>query len=269
MIDTHTHYFLKDFDNDRFALLEKLREGGVSSVIEAAIDIESNFKMRKYFFDCDMVFFGAGLHPLRVAYADRIYGLQGCKKMLEVLIRTPKTVAIGETGLDFSRGVFCEADKERQRAYFIMQLELALESGMPLILHVRDCHEEALDIMESFGEPFKGVSHCFIGSAAIAKRYTDLGFYLGIGGSCTYSKNEGRYIEFIRDLPLLPMDRIVLETDAPYLIPTGCRGRRNNSLNLSAVVSTLAQAQNMTAEEVEMITERNAKECFFNNAGAL
>ena len=103
------------------------------------------------------------------------------------------------------------------------------------------------------------------GSAAIAKRYTDLGFYLGIGGSCTYSKNEGRYIEFIRDLPLLPMDRIVLETDAPYLIPTGCRGRRNNSLNLSAVVSTLAQAQNMTAEEVEMITERNAKECFFNN----
>lgn len=268
MIDTHTHYYLKPFNGDRFMLLRQLRENNINRVIEAAIDMESNFTMRKYFADEDMVYYGTGLHPLRVAYADRIYGLQTCKNVLAELLRTPKTVAVGETGLDYHRNVECDDDKELQKVYFRMQLELALEYDMPLILHIRDCHEDALEILESFGKPFKGVCHCFIGGADIAKRYTDLGFYLGIGGSCTYFGNKGRFEDFIRDLPLLPMDRIVLETDSPYLLPSGCRGKRNTSLNLSAVVSTLAQAQNMTAGEIEMITERNAEECFFKNSGA-
>ena len=263
MIDTHTHYYLKPFNGDRFILLQQLRENNVNRVIEAAIDMESNFTMRKYFADEDMVFFSAGLHPLRVAYADRIYGLQVCHAILRELLSTPKTVAVGETGLDYHRNVACDDDKYLQKAYFRMQLELALEYNMPLILHIRDCHEDALEILESYGKPFKGVYHCFIGGADIAKRYTELGFYLGIGGSCTYSCNKGRFEDFIRDLPILPMDRIVLETDAPYLLPSGCKGKRNSSLNLSAVVSTLAQAQNMTADEVEAITERNAIECFF------
>lgn len=144
-----------------------------------------------------------------------------------------------------------------------MQLNIALEYYMPLILHIRDSHEDALDILESYGKPFKGVCHCFIGSADIAKRYTDLGFYLGIGGSCTYSQNKGRFEVFIRDLPLLPLDRIVLETDAPYLIPTGCKGKRNTSLNLNAVVARLSESLNLPAEVIEIFTDSNAMKCFF------
>lgn len=265
MIDTHTHYYLKQFDGDRFTLLHQLRKNNINRVIEAAIGIESNFTMRKYFADEDMVYYGTGIHPLRVAYADRIYGLQNCHTILRELLRTPKTVAVGETGLDFHRGVTTWHEKCKQEEYFVMQLGLAHEFDLPLILHIRDCHESALEILEQIGATFKGVCHCFIGSADIAKRYTDLGFYLGIGGSCTYSENKGRFEEFIRDLPVLPMDKIVLETDAPYLLPSGCKGKRNTSLNLSAVVSILAQAQNMTTEDVEAITERNAEECFFKN----
>lgn len=268
MIDTHTHYYLKPFNCDRFMLLQKLRENNINLVIEAAIDMESNFTMRKYFADEDMVYYGAGLHPLHVAHADRIYGIQGCHTILRELLCTPKTVAIGETGLDYHRNVACDNDKDLQKAYFRMQIELSLEYDMPLILHIRDCHEDALEILESYGKPFKGVAHCFIGGADISKRYTDLGFYLGIGGSCTYSENKGRFEDFIRDLPILPINRIVLETDAPYLLPSGCKGKRNTSLNLPALVSTLAQAQNITAEDIEAITERNAEECFFKNVSA-
>lgn len=263
MIDTHTHYFLKDFDCDRFDLLNKLQENGVTHVIEAAIDMESNFKMRKYFSNIDMVYFGTGIHPLRVAYANKIYGLQGCKNILRELINTPKTVAIGETGLDYHREDSCEADKELQKAFFKMQLDLALERNMPLILHIRDCHEDALDILESYGKPFKGVTHCFICSADIAKRYIDFGFHLGIGGSCTYSQNKGRFEDFIRDLHLLPLDRIVLETDAPYLIPTGCKGKRNTSLNLNAVAARLSESLNLPAKFIERVTDFNAMKCFF------
>ena len=262
MIDTHTHYFLKDFDCDRFMLLEKLQQAGITHVIEAAIDMESNFRMRKLFTDEEMVSFGAGVHPLRVAYANRIYGLSGCQHILRELLHTPKTVAIGETGLDFHRGAD-ETEQALQKDYFRMQLELALEHDMPLILHVRDCHEDALAIMESFGVAFKGVCHCFIGGADVAKRYTDLGFYLGIGGSATYTANKGRFEDFIRDLPLLPLDRVVLETDSPYLVPSGCHGKRNTSLNLNAVVETLAQAKGVTAEEIEAATTANAFRAFF------
>lgn len=262
MIDTHTHYFLKEFDCDRWDLLERLRENGITHIVEAAIDMESNFIMRKYFADNDMVSFGSGIHPLRVKSENRIYGLNGCENILRTLIKTPKTVAIGETGLDYTREVSCEEDKELQKTYFRMQLELALETDMPLILHVRGCHEDALEILESYGKQFKGVCHCFIGSACIAQRYTDLGFSLGIGGSCTYSKNREGYEEFIRDLPVLPPEKMVLETDSPYLIPVGCKGKRNNSLNLSAVLGTLSRVMDIPEEMLESIIERNAKKCF-------
>ena len=111
MIDTHTHYYLKQFDGDRFTLLHQLRKNNINRVIEAAIGIESNFTMRKYFADEDMVYYGTGIHPLRVAYADRIYGLQSCHTILRELLRTPKTVAVGETGLDYHRNVVCDDDK--------------------------------------------------------------------------------------------------------------------------------------------------------------
>lgn len=264
MIDTHTHYYLKAFNGDRFQLLEQLRENGVKRVIEAAIDMESNFAMREYFADEDMVYYAAGLHPLRVANAEKVYGLDNTYALLRTLMQTKKTVAVGETGLDFHRGECTPSDIILQEQYFSMQLCLAKEYDLPLILHIRDCHEQALSMLESTGDTFKGVCHCFVGDADTAKRYTDLGFYLGIGGSCTYASNKGRFEAFIRDLPMLPMDRIVLETDAPYLLPSGCSGKRNTSLNLSAVVSTLAQAQNMSEEEVEAITDRNAEKCFFD-----
>lgn len=261
MIDTHTHYFLKDFDHDRYMVLEKLRDAGVTHVIEAAIDMESNFRMRKLFADSDMVSFGAGVHPLKVSFADRIYGLSGCRNILRELLHTPRTVAVGETGLDFHRGAD-EDEQALQERYFRMQLDLALAHDMPLILHIRDCHEEALAVLESYGTAFKGVCHCFIGGADIAKRYTDLGFYLGIGGSATYTANKGRFEDFIRDLPLLPLDRVVLETDAPYLIPSGCKGKRNTSLLLPAVVDTLAQAKGESSETIEAITADNAVRAF-------
>lgn len=266
MIDTHTHYFLNHFNGDRFTLIKNLKESGISRVIEAAIDMESNFKMREYFANEDMVYFAAGIHPLRVADADRIYGIDSSYAILRALTQTKKTVAVGETGLDFHRGECSHSEKFLQERYFSIQLSLAKEFNLPLILHIRDCHEQALDMLESAGTKFKGVCHSFIGGADTAKRYTDLGFYLGINGACTYSDNKGRFEEFIRDLPFLPIDKVVLETDSPYLTPNGCGGKRNTSLNLSAVVSTLANAKNMTEEEVKTITKRNAEKCFFGTA---
>ena len=121
MIDTHTHYFLREFDCDRDTLFQKLKENGVSRVIEAAIGMESNFIMRKLFGDNEMVFFGAGIHPLRVACADRVYGIEVCRGILRELLRAPKTVALGETGLDYHREVTGGEDKELQKAYFRMR----------------------------------------------------------------------------------------------------------------------------------------------------
>ena len=180
-------------------------------------------------------------------------------KEISRLAKLDKIVAIGEIGLDY---YWDTAPHEVQREWFIRQLNLALEEDLPVVIHSREATQETLDIMRktyrmSEGK-LRGVIHCFSGSAEIAKEYTDMGFYIGVGGVVTF-KNGKKLKEVVETMPL---DRLVIETDCPYLAPVPFRGKRNDSTMLAYVIEEIAALRGLTTEEVELVTEENARRLY-------
>lgn len=258
IIDTHAHYDDAQFESDREEILTSLLGHG----IEKAIDVSSTAGsldavaglMRKYKF----IYGAFGLHP------DETGDLtpENVGK-IKAYLSDPKAVAVGEIGLDYHWMV---QSKETQAECFRKQLALALEFQKPVILHSRDAAEDTLNIIKEIygkGGPGwknsrKGVMHCYSYSPKMARIYTSMGFYLGIGGVVTY-KNSKKLKETVRETPLC---RILLETDCPYLSPEPNRGKRNSSLNLPYVVQAIADIKDCPAEEVEEAAENNAMELF-------
>ena len=274
IIDTHVHYDDEAFDADREELIGSLQENNIGIVIDIGSTKESLPKIRSLMDRYDFVYGAMGLHPDEIGdLTDELLG------ELREDMKNPKVLAVGEIGLDY---YWNKEEQELQKAAFRKQINLALECGKPVVIHSREAAADTLDILrEMYGKGSlwealhgsaptvpgvssgpterKGVMHCYSYSAELARIYTrELGFYLGIGGVVTF-KNAKKIKEVVADTPL---EYIILETDCPYLAPVPYRGKRNCSLYLPYVVQAIAELKGVSPEEVERITEENARRLF-------
>lgn len=247
--DTHAHYDDPAFDDDRAEILGTLPECGVSLVINPGCDVPSSLRAHDIAQEYEYIFFAAGLHPEELKKAG--------ENWLDSIADTAaldKCVAIGEIGLDY---YWDDSYKAEQREAFIKQIELAVDIDKPIIVHDRDAHGDSFDLVRSYPEA-RGVFHCFSGSAEMAQELLKRGWYLGFDGPVTY-KNARKALEV---LEICPLDRILLETDSPYLAPVPFRGKRNSSANLSYICAAVAAAKKETPELIAEITLENGKRLF-------
>ena len=274
IIDTHVHYDDEAFDADREELIGSLQENNIGLVLDIGSTKESLPKIRSLMDRYDFVYGAMGLHPDEIGdLTDELLG------EIREDMKNPKVLAVGEIGLDY---YWNKEEQELQKAAFRKQLQLALECGKPVVIHSREAAADTLEILrEMYGKGSlwealhgsapaasgtasgpterKGVMHCYSYSAEQARIYTrELGFYLGIGGVVTF-KNAKKIKEVVADTPL---EYIILETDCPYLAPVPYRGKRNCSLYLPYVVQAIAELKGVSPEEVERITEENARRLF-------
>lgn len=251
IFETHAHYGDDRFNEDRHELIMSMAENGIGSIVEVGAGIQSTEDAvalsEKYRF----IYAAIGIHPSEVADIDESH-----MEWLLDLASKEKVVAIGEIGLDYH---YDKPARQIQKKWFERQLELAKKVHLPVIIHSRDAAKDTLDIIKSnCALENGGVIHCFSYSLEIARIYIDMGFYLGIGGVITF-KNSRKLMEVVEKTP---MDRIVIETDAPYLAPEPYRGKRNCSLYLKYVIDEIAAIKGITAQEVMDITEDNAKKLY-------
>lgn len=253
IFESHAHYDDGAFDPDRESLLAALPDNGIGYVINVAADLSSVRSTAALMEKYPYIYGALGIHPSGAPELNE-ENFQWLKEQLAL----PKAVAVGEIGLDY----YWDKEKEaqaRQREWFARQLELAKETGKPVIIHSRDAAKDTWDVMQGQGaKDISGVIHCFSYTKETAREFLKWGYYFGIGGVLTF-KNAKKLKEAAAYIPL---DRILLETDSPYLAPEPDRGKRNTSLNLPYVVSALAQIKGVSCEEVEEITCRNAKTLF-------
>ena len=252
-IDTHTHLFVQEFNDDRNATVERALSAGVRNLCLPCIDessIEPIREMcREYPGICHAMI---GLHPTEVddnyrSVLERIYA---------ILKKNREFIAVGEVGLDF---YWDDTRKREQTDALMQQIEWASETGLPLAIHSRNAFDELYSVMESYrSKGLSGVFHCFSGSPEMARELVKRGWYLGFDGPITY-KNAKKGPEVLAETPL---DRIVIETDAPYLTPVPYRGKRNDSRYLPYVIEKLAEWKNVSPEEMERITWENGLRLF-------
>jgi TatD DNase family protein len=251
MIDTHCHIYLNEFEADLVAVMERAQDVGVEKFYLPAIDKSCTASMdaleQKY---PDKCFAMAGLHPCSVKenYEEEIAHIKW-------QLQQRKFCGIGETGLDF---YWDKTFIKQQYECLEIQIELALQYNIPLILHTRDALHETIEVIKKYKHTaLKGIFHCFGGSLEQANDVIKTGFYMGIGGVLTY-KNAG----LAEVLKQVDMQHLVLETDAPYLTPIPFRGKRNESSYLKYIVEKLAEVKNISVEEVKNTTTKNAEKIF-------
>lgn len=248
--DTHAHYDDKAFDADRDALLPRLHTDlGVALILDPGCDLKSSRAALALAERYDFIYAAVGIHPEELA------GYEPAQfEELRRLAAHPKAVAIGEVGLDY---YWDSGHKAEQRALFRSQIQLAIELCKPVIVHDREAHGDCLDIVREYPEA-KGVFHCFSGSREMAEKLIERGWYLGFDGPVTY-KNARKALEV---LEICPMDRLLLETDSPYLSPVPMRGKRNDSGNLRYVAEKIGQIKGMTPEAVASAAMENGRRLF-------
>lgn len=247
IIDTHAHYDDKAFDEDRESLLEGMQAAGIKHIVNIGSSMDACRRTVELMKQYDFVYGALGVHP-----CDSEHLTEADMEWLKQQSSLEKCVAIGEIGLDY---YWDEPDREIQRKWFVRQLQLAKEVQLPVCIHSRDAAQETVDIMKAeHAEEIGGVVHCYSYSKELAKTFLDMGYYFGIGGVVTF--NNGRKLKEVVDY--VPMDKIVLETDCPYLAPVPFRGKRNDSTKLSYVAEMIAQIKGISVEEVEEITSTNA-----------
>ena len=247
--DTHAHFDDEAFDADREELFAAMEAAGVSAIVNPGIDLPSSKRALVYAERYDFVYAAVGYHPEDLAkYRPEDY------PVLCALAEHPKCVAIGEIGLDY---YWDDTHKEEQKALFRQQIELALALDKPVIVHDREAHGDSLEIIRDY-PALRGVFHCFSGSGEMAKELLKRGWYLGFDGPVTY-KNARKTLEV---LEICPLDRIVIETDSPYLSPVPMRGKRNDSRNLVHIAAKIAELKGESPEEIARITMQNGKRLF-------
>lgn len=251
IFDTHAHYDDEAFDDDRRDLLTHMREKGIEYIVNVGAGIESTAKTVELTEQYPFVYGAAGVHPSETA--------ELTSKDMEWIRETAgreKIVAIGEIGLDY---YWPEPDREVQKKWFKEQLRLAEETGLPVIIHSRDAAADTLDVLKEWdAHKTKGVIHCFSYTWEIAREYLNMDYYFGIGGVLTF-KNAKKLKEAVMNIP---MEKILLETDCPYLAPEPYRGKRNQSEYIFYVAEQLAELKKISREEVVEITRNNAKKFY-------
>lgn len=248
LIDAHAHLDDEAFDADRDHVIQKIMEAGIM-VINAGSDIKTSDFSVELSQKHDFIYACIGIHPHEAAKAGGNY-IETLRQMAEC----EKVVAIGEIGLDYHYD-FC--DRNAQKKVFLEQLELAKELDLPVVVHDREAHQDTLEILKKSGIK-KGLMHCYSASLEMAEEFMKLGFYFSFGGTLTF-KNARRPKEVASKLPL---DKILLETDCPYLTPEPHRGKRNDPTKIEIIACALAKLRGLPAEEVEKAAEANARELF-------
>lgn len=248
-IDSHAHYDDEQFDIDRDELLDRLHENGVRNIVNIGCSLErSQFSVdlaEKYPF----VYAAVGVHP-----EDAHDTPDGYLSKVEFWTANPKVVAIGEIGLDYHYEGF---DRELQIRFFEEQLDLAERSGLPVIIHSRDATEDTMNILRRRGR-VKGVMHCFSGSAETARQVLELGMNISFTGVLTF-KNARKAVEAVK---VIPLDRLMLETDCPYMAPEPYRGKRCDSSMITRVIDKIAEIKEVSPETVAETTMANTLKLF-------
>lgn len=257
MIDTHAHIDFPDFDAMRTNLIQRFFGAGGEAIINVGCDMRSSERSVKLAEENLDIYAAVGIHPhdANQADADNL-------ERLAALLGRPKTVAMGEIGLDFFREPFCEP--EIQKAAFRKQLEIAEQNGKPIIIHCREAYAEVLEELRRFkSSSWRGVLHCFTASPEVAQEFIDLGFHIGFTGVITYYKKDSKDESFlIETLRKMPLERLLVETDAPYLSPTPHRGEINEPLFVRYVIDRIAEIRGKSPAEIESITSGNARKLF-------
>lgn len=251
LIDTHSHIYLSEFDNDRKEMLERAEKETIVKILMPAIDTEIHAQMLEVERNFpNLCLSMIGLHPCSVK--------ENYKNELQVVrdfLQQRKFIAIGETGLDFYWDL---TFKEQQFETFQQQIEWALQYDLPIVIHSRNSTDECIEMIKKNQHGrLKGVFHCFSGTIEQAHQIIDLGFYLGIGGVLTFKKSGLDVV-----MQKLQLENVILETDAPYLAPVPFRGKRNECSYLKYVVQKLAEVKQMQFEEIARITTSNAEKLF-------
>ncbi|WP_169763490.1 YchF/TatD family DNA exonuclease [Campylobacter mucosalis] len=255
IIDTHCHLDDKSYDVDFLQMLENARNSGVRGFVIPGADINDLPKIAKIAKEHSQIYFAVGVHP---------YDKDGFDdKILREFITHDKCIAVGECGLDYFRLPKDENEKatqkQEQKRVFLAQLELAIEFKKPVILHVRDANEDCFNILKEYATKLEGaVLHCYNASPLLLELAKFGNFYFGIGGVLTF-KNAKNLVEI---LPKIPKDKLLIETDAPYLTPEPFRGRRNEPAFTSFVAKKIAEILSLSESEVCELTSSNAKRLF-------
>ena len=257
IFESHAHYDDRQFDVDRETLLENLPFQNVGVIVNVGSDIRSSKESITLAHQYDYIYAAIGVHPDEVDTMK-----EADMEELSHMAKEDKVVAIGEIGLDYFRKEG-NAYKSVQKEWFCRQLDLAKEIEKPVIFHSRDAAEDTIQILRDFRKENPqienpGVIHCYSYSPGLAKEYVAMGFYIGIGGVVTF-KNAKKLVETVAQIPL---ERILVETDSPYLCPEPNRGKRNASSQIRYVMDRIADIRGIAPEEVEKQTEMNARKMY-------
>lgn len=247
--DTHAHVFWRDFEGDREAVLARAREAGVERMVVVGTDLESS---RASFELCDGrpgLYPTAGVHPHDAAGAG-----PAVLEEIEALCRREDCVAVGETGLDYFKEY---SPRERQRAAFRWHIELARRIAKPLVVHCRDAHDDTVELLAE-APGVRGVMHCYTMGPAELPPYLEMGFYISFSGVVTYPKNEANRAA----ARIVPEDRLLVETDCPFLAPQGKRGKRNEPAYVKLTLEHIAAERGVDAESFAQQTSDNATRLF-------
>ncbi len=253
LFDSHAHINDERFDEDRDEVIEHLRENSIDLVVNPGADMPSSRSAVELANKVDFIYSAVGVHPHDVeTMTDK--DLEELKNLAK---ENEKVVAIGEIGLDYYYDL---SPRELQKEWFIKQIELANELGLPFIVHDRDAHGDTFDIIKKYKAPETGcVLHCYSGSLELALEYIKMGCFISIPGTVTF-KNNRKTVEVAENIPI---EWMFIETDSPYLTPVPYRGKRNDPSKVRYVAEKVAELRGISYEEVCEITKENAKK-FFN-----
>ena len=250
IFESHAHYDSHQFDEDRAELLNSMQENGVGTIVNVCADWDSVTEVVDMASEYPFMYAAVGLHPDEVGELN-----EERFEFLKSQCQKDKVVAVGEIGLDY---YWDNESHDVQKEWFIRQLELARELDLPVIIHSRDAAEDTLNVMKEYAKGLRGVIHCFSGSKEMAEEYVKMGFHIGIGGVVTFK--NGKKLKEVAEV--IPLERILLETDCPYLAPEPYRGKRNSSLYIPHIAQAIADIKGITYEEVVAQTEQNGKLLF-------
>lgn len=251
LIDSHAHLDDNKYDQDRESMLQRAQESGVKQIINVGYDLASSRRSVDLAEKYDFIFAAVGIHPHDAQGADEATWVE-----IKKLAAHPKVVALGEMGLDYFRNL---SPKETQRKVFRSQLNLAKEMNKPIIVHDREAHGEIMEMLKKEKDPETiGVLHCFSGSWEMAQECIKMGFYISMAGPVTFQNAPNLHEIAVK----VPLDRLLVETDSPYLAPSPFRGKRNESAHVRLIAEKIASLRQISLEELAGATSSNTKKLF-------
>lgn len=254
LLDSHAHYNDEKFDLDREQIIESIHNSGIKILINAGYNLESSKKAIEIAKDHDFIYATVGISPNDIDNLEGNY-----LEQIEKMAKEKKVVAIGEIGLDYH---WNQDNKEKQKEVFIKQIELANKLGLPIVIHTREAVYDTLEILKNNNCNKKGIFHCCPFNVDLVREGLKLGFYISFAGPTTF-KNSKNAPEIIK---MVPLDKMLIETDSPYLSPEPFRGKRNDSRNVKYIAQKIAEVKQIPLEEVAKATYNNAEKIFGNKA---